>query len=63
MAPDGGRTGDVRNRMVVAKHSIPQDNLEPRTRRAVDEAMNVSLLGKGGRYEVALLKSFGPDSR
>jgi len=51
VAPDGGRTDDVRDRMVVEDHS-PQDDLEPRTKRAVDEAMDVSLLSKGGRYEV-----------
>ena len=48
VAPDGGRTGDVRDRIVVADHSTPKDDLEPRTRRAVDEAMAVSLLEKGG---------------
>jgi len=52
VAPDGGRTGDVRDRMVVTKHSNQRADLEPRTRRAVDEAMEVSLLEKGGRYEV-----------
>ena len=52
VAPDGGRTGDVRDRMVVTKHSNQRADLEPRTRRAVDEAMKVSLLEKGGRYEV-----------
>jgi len=52
VAPDGGRTGDVRDRMVVTKHSNQRADLEPRTRRAVDEAMAVSLLEKGGRYEV-----------
>jgi hypothetical protein len=52
VAPDGGRTGDVRDRMVVTKHSSQRADLEPRTRRAVDEAMAVSLLEKGGRYEV-----------
>ena len=52
VAPDGGRTSDIRDRMVVADHSTPKDNLEPRTRRAVDESMAVSLLEKGGRYEV-----------
>ena len=53
VAPDGGRTGDIRDRMVVAEQSTQQDGLKPRTRRAVDESMNVSLLAKGGRYEVA----------
>jgi hypothetical protein len=52
VAPDGGRTGNVRDRMVVTEHSTHHDDLEPRTRRAVDEAMAVSLLEKGGRYEV-----------
>jgi len=52
VAPDGGRTGDVRDRMVVTKHSNQRADFEPRTRRAVDEAMAVSLLEKGGRYEV-----------
>jgi len=46
VAPDGGRTGDVRDRMVVTKHSNQRADLEPRTRRAVDEAMAVSLLEK-----------------
>ncbi|WP_433630059.1 hypothetical protein [Halomicrococcus sp. NG-SE-24] len=52
VAPDGGRTGDVHDRIVVTEHSAQHDDLEPRTRRAVDEAMAVSLLEKGGRYEV-----------
>jgi len=52
VAPDGGRTGDVRDRMVVAEHPTPKDDLDPRTRRAVDEEMNVSLLQKGGKYDV-----------
>ncbi len=52
VAPDGGRTGDVRDRMVVTEHSPQHDDLEPRTSRAVDESMAVSLLKKGGRYEV-----------
>ena len=52
VAPDGGRTGDVRDRMVVSEDTTPQDTLEPRTRHAVDETMNASLLAKGGRYEV-----------
>jgi hypothetical protein len=30
----------------------PQDDLEPRTKRAVAEVMDVSLLSKGGRYEI-----------
>ncbi|WP_148416388.1 hypothetical protein [Haloferax sp. KTX1] len=52
VAPDGGRTGDVRDRLVVDDNPHPQDDLEPRTQRAVDESMDVSLLSKGGRYEV-----------
>jgi hypothetical protein len=52
VAPDGGRTGDVRDRMVVTEHSTQHDDLEPRTSRAIDERMAVSLLEKGGRYEV-----------
>jgi len=42
----------VRDRMVVTEHSPQHDDLEPRTSRAVDESMAVSLLEKGGRYEV-----------
>ncbi len=53
VAPDGGQAGDIRDRMVVSEQATQQDALEPRTRRAVDEPMNVSLLAKGGRYEVA----------
>ena len=52
VAPDGGRTGDVRDRLVVDENEQSQDDLEPRTKRAVAEAMDVSLLSKGGRYEV-----------
>jgi len=44
VAPDGGRTGDVRDRLVVDDDPQPQDDLEPRTKRAIDEAMDVSLL-------------------
>ncbi|ELY84426.1 hypothetical protein [Natrinema gari] len=51
IAPDGGRTGDVRDRLVVDA-CVGQDDLEPRTKRAVDEAMDISLLSKGGRYDV-----------
>jgi len=47
-----GLTGDVRDRLVVDDDPQPQDDLEPRTKRAIDEAMDVSLLSKGGRYEV-----------
>ena len=52
VAPAGGRTGDVRDRLVVDENAQSQDDLEPRTRLAVDEAMDVSLLSKGGGYEV-----------
>ena len=52
VAPDGGQTGDVHDRMVVTEHLTHHDDLEPRTKRAVDEVMAVSLLEKGGRYEV-----------
>ena len=52
VAPDGDRTGDVRNRLVADDDPQPQDDLEPRMKRAIDEAMDVSLLSKGGRYEV-----------
>lgn len=52
VAPDGRRTGDVRDRMVAAEESVSADDFEPRTRRAVEEAMTVSLLAKGDRYEV-----------
>ena len=52
VAPDGGRTGDVRDRLVVDENAQSEDDLEPRTKRAVAEAMDVSLLSKGGRYEV-----------
>jgi len=38
--------------MVVTDYSTQNDDLEPQTRRAVDEEMTVSLLEKGGRYEV-----------
>ncbi|MGZ0748412.1 hypothetical protein [Haloparvum sp. AD34] len=50
--PDGGQTGDMRDRMVVAESSSQSDDLDPRTRRAVTEEMSISLLEKGGRYEV-----------
>lgn len=52
VAPDGGCTGDVRDRMVALPDHDHVDDLEPRTRRAVTEEMSVSLLEKGGRYEV-----------
>ncbi len=38
--------------MLVSDGSTSADDLEPRTKRAVEEAMTVSLLTKGGRYEV-----------
>ncbi len=46
VAPDGGRTGDVRDRLVVNENAQSQNDLEPRTKRAVAEAMDVSLLSK-----------------
>jgi hypothetical protein len=52
VAPDGGRTGDVHDRLVVDENAQSQNELEPRTKRAVAEAMDVSLLSKGGRYEI-----------
>ena len=52
VAPDGGRTGDVRDRLVVEENAQSEDNLDPRTKRAVAETMDVSLLSKVGRYEV-----------
>ncbi|WP_248898239.1 hypothetical protein [Haloplanus halobius] len=52
VAPDGGRTSDVRDRLGVDKNAESQDDLDPRTKRAVAEAMAVSLLSKGGRYKV-----------
>ena len=52
VAPDGGRTGDVRGQLVVDGDPQPQDGLEPRTKRAANESMDVLLLSKGGRYEV-----------
>jgi len=52
VAPDGGRAGDVRDRLAVDENTQSQNDLEPRTKRAVTEAMDASLLSKGGRYEV-----------
>lgn len=52
VAPDGRRTGDIHDRLVVDDNPHLQDDLEPRTQRADNEAMDVSLLSKGGRYEV-----------
>jgi len=40
------------DRLVVDENAQSQDELEPRTKRAVAEAMDISLLLKGGRYEV-----------
>ncbi len=48
----GPATGNVRDRLVVDKNAQLQDDLEPRTRRAVNESMDISLLSEGGRYEV-----------
>ena len=42
----------VRDRLVVDENAQSQNDLEPRTKRAINEAMYVSLLSKGGRYEV-----------
>jgi len=50
--PDGGQTDDMRDRMVVAESSSQSNDLDPRTRRAITEEMAISLLEKGGRYEV-----------
>ena len=38
--------------MVASANGGQVDDLEPRTHRAVTEEMSVSLLDKGGRYEV-----------
>lgn len=38
--------------MVINGNAESQDDFEPRTKRDVNEAMDVSLLSKGGRYEV-----------
>jgi len=51
IAPDGGRTGDLRARE-VASDQTHSPALEARTQRALDEEMIVSLLAKGGQYEV-----------
>ncbi len=42
----------MRDRMVIAESSSQSNDLEPRTRRAIIEEMAISLLEKGGRYEV-----------
>jgi hypothetical protein len=52
VTPDSGRTDDVRDRLVVNDDPKPQDDIDPCTKRTIDEAMDVSLLSKGGRYEV-----------
>lgn len=46
VAPDGGQAGDVRDRILVSDGSTTADDLEPRTKRAVEEAMTVSLIAK-----------------
>lgn len=51
VAVDGGRTGDIRAREFVDERK-QVDGLESRTRRAIQEEMDVSLLEKGGCYEV-----------
>jgi len=38
--------------LVVDENAQSQDDLEPRTKRAVNESMDVSLRSNGGRYEV-----------
>jgi hypothetical protein len=43
VAPDGGRTGDVRDRLVVDDDPQSQDDLELGTKRTVDEAIGDSL--------------------
>lgn len=62
VAPDGGRTGDVRDRLVADENAQSQDDLEPRTRCAVAKAIDVSLPSKGGRYEVQLRPATGTKS-
>lgn len=47
---DGGCAGDIRAREIASNQTTT--NLEARTRRAIDEEMDVSLLAKGGQYEV-----------
>jgi hypothetical protein len=46
VAPDGGCTEDVRDRMVASSNGGQVDDLESRTRRAVTEEISVSLLEK-----------------
>jgi len=68
VAPDGDRTGDVRDRLVVDENPRSQDDLEPRTKRAVAEAMDVSLLSNGAATKFSPrpetgTKSTSPTSR
>jgi uncharacterized Zn finger protein len=42
--------------LVVDENAQSQDDLETHTQRAVNEAMDVSLLSKGGRYEVDVIR-------
>lgn len=42
---------DVHDRLVVGETTESQEGLEPRTKRTVADAMDVSLRSKGGRYE------------
>jgi len=51
VATDGGCAGDVRAREAVSDQA-QTGGLEARTQRAIDEEMAVSLLAKGGQYEV-----------
>jgi len=41
VAPDGGQAGDIRDRMLVSDGSTSADDLEPRMKRAVEEAKTV----------------------
>lgn len=45
------RTSDVHDRLVVDETTESQEGLEPRAKRTVTDAMDVSLLSKGRRYE------------
>jgi len=45
---------EVRDRMIASANGDQVDDLEPSTRRGVTEEMSVSLLEKGGWYEVRL---------
>jgi len=42
----------VCDRLVVEENTQSQDDLKPHTKRAINEAMDVSLLSKSGHYEV-----------